>query len=862
MYPFFDLNSITVSDSYGNIKLYYQGGKHLVFSMQETILPRESDASADPVEASLRNISQNITVFVFGLLPLFFIPVTFVPFGYTKTLFVIVGVLVTLVFFSLTVLRSGKISIVAPLALAAFWLVALATSISSLLSGDMKDSFFGDDFGVHTGLFVVVMALVVTLPSAIGLTKTSIMRLYILLTGSALVLGLFHIIRLVTGPEVLSFGIFENLVNTPMGGWNDLGLFFGLSILLSLVALEQLPLTRSGRGLFSVVVAVSLCMLAVVNFFAVWIVLGLVSLMVLMYSLTKDRFAEKTLTLEGKKDVVSLQSIFLSVCVFVVSVVFIIGGGAVGGYISKYTGVSYVEVRPSFEATTDIARNVYQQNALVGIGPNKFTDAWRLYKDPSINQTVFWATDFPGASGYLTTLFVTTGVLGTLAWLLFFGLFLRTGLRMLFRSTHVDRFWYFIGSSSFVAALYLWGMSFIYVPGTAILLIAALFTGITFIANGALVPSRRISFSIVSNKRAGFALVGVVMVVIIGATSALYYVGQQYASVYSFGKSVTLLQNGTEVDQFEANIASIYASSKNESYALQLALYQYAKINELIGLEKLTQAQQQELQTSIYNAVTAAQIVVDKDPTDAVSWSTLGSILSVLAGAKVEGSEVRARETLATARKLDPTNPLYALLEAQLASRVGDLVSARMHTLDAIKLKSNYTEALLFLSQIDIAENKTKDAIATTKAIISLEPNNPARYYQLGVLESVDNNQAGAQEAFKQAVALNPSYANARYNLAILYAQAGDAAKAIEQLAVVLELNPGNEIVIKLIEQLKSGVPFKQIQQGEGQIPEPQTVTSEGETVTTTEIPDTSLVTPVNTVGNQEQKGPTTTDAQ
>ena len=95
-----------------------------------------------------------------------------------------------------------------------------------------------------------------------------------------------------------------------------------------------------------------------------------------------------------------------------------------------------------------------------------------------------------------------------------------------------------------------------------------------------------------------------------------------------------------------------------------------------------------------------------------------------------------------------------------------------------------------------------------------------------------------------------------------MYAQAGDAAKAIEQLTVVLELNPGNAIVIKLIEQLKSGVPFKQIQQGEGQIPEPQTVTSEGSAVTTTEIPDTSLVTPVNTVGNQEQKGSTTTDAQ
>ena len=45
--------------------------------MQETILPREADTSIDTIETSLQNISQNIAVFVFGLLPLFFIPVAF-----------------------------------------------------------------------------------------------------------------------------------------------------------------------------------------------------------------------------------------------------------------------------------------------------------------------------------------------------------------------------------------------------------------------------------------------------------------------------------------------------------------------------------------------------------------------------------------------------------------------------------------------------------------------------------------------------------------------------------------------------------------------------------------------------------------
>lgn len=820
--------------------------------MQETILSKERDQSQDSVESALQNISQNIIVFVFGLLPLLFVPVAFVSFDYTKTLVVIIGVLLAVIFFSLSVLRSGKVFLSAPLALWGLWGVAGATVLSAVLSGDMRDAFMGDDIGVHTSLFVVVLALVATVTSLIGQTKQTIMRLYVVLTGSAVVLGIFHLARLIVGPEMLSLGIFQNLVSTPIGGWNDLALFFGLSILLSLVALEQLPLTKWGKSLFSAVIVLSLIVLAVVNFFAVWLVLGLVSLIVLMYSLTKDRFAEKTMTLEGKKNSLSLQSVVLSVLVFIISLVFIIGGGAVGGSISKLTGISYIEVRPSFEATMEITRNVFAENAFVGIGPNKFVDAWRLYKDPSINQTVFWATDFKGASGYITTFFVTTGIVGILAWLAFFGLFLFAGFRMLFKSTHTDRFWYFIGSSSFVAAAYLWGMSFIYVPGAAMLLLAGIFTSVMFAAYSALVTTRPLSFSIAANKRAGFILVGVVMVVIVAASSALYYVGRSYASVHTFGNALYGAQTGAELQQVEEQIASAYATSKNDAYALQLASYQLAKMNALAGLSELTEAQQQELQLSIQNGINAGMIATNDDPTDSLYWSTLGSIYSVLAAASVEGAQDKAREAFVKAKSFDPTNPVHALLEAQLNSRTGDLAGARSEIQQAIALKPNYTDALFFLTQIDIAEGKTADAIATTKAIISLEPNNPARYYQLGVLQSASGDLDGAIIAFEQAIALDSNYANARYFLAIAYAQKGNNDAAVEQLQQVLVSNPGNADVTALIERIQSGLPLEVTPQTSvSQVEEPETVGADDDAVTTTEAPDTSLISPVNTVGTE-----------
>lgn len=834
---------------------YITGGNVALYrDMQETLLAKE-EQSKDQVEATLKTIAQSIIVIVFGLLPLFFLPIPYIGFDYFKTIIVIIGVLLALIFYSLSILRSGEVRIAAPLALWAMWGIALASIISASLSGDMFDAFVGNTIGVHTSLFVLLLAVVATVLLMIGLSKATIMRLYVLLTGSTIVLALFHGLRLIFGPEFLALSVFQSTVSTPLGSWNDLALFFGLSILVSLVALEQLPLTKIGKGLFTVGIVFSLCVLAIVNFFAVWVVLGLVSLIVLMYSLTKDRFTDRSISPEKIKALVSVQSVVLSVTVFIISLVFIIGGASVGGYISKITGVSYIEVRPSFEATMDITRNVFSQNAFVGIGPNKFADAWRMYKDPSINQTVFWSTDFNGANGYLTTFFATTGIIGIVAWLVFLGLFLFAGLRMLLRSAYGDKFWYFIGSSSFLAAVYLWGMSAIYVPSAAVLILASVFTAVMFASYTVLVGVKPFGFSIANNKQAGILLVGIIMVVIVGASTALYFTGKHYAAVHAYEKAIASAQAGGDLDAVLPEINAAYESIQNDTYAAELATIELGRINTLANLPELTTEQQQMLETSVQQGVRAAQVAVSLDETDSVYWSTLGSIYSILASAAVEGAKDRALEAFANARRFDPTNPVHVLLEAQLASRTGDLAGARTKAAEAIAMKSNYTDALFFLTQLDIAEGKTEDAIIKTRAIISLEPNNPARHYQLGVLESASGNLNAAITAFERAVALDTNYANARYFLALAYAQQDNSQGAIEQLQKVLELNPGNDDVEALIAQIQSGEPLDLGSQvsASSRVDEPETVTSENETVTTTENPDTPLISPVNTVGEDTE---------
>ncbi len=808
----------------------------------------------DPIARTLQQYAQNILVVVFGLLPLFFFPTAYAPFEYTKIFFVVVGLLASLVLYSLSVLRSGKIQVKFSYTLLALWGVVIVSCISALLSGDLRDAFIGDSLSIHTAAFVGILALTVSVWSMLSIEKATVMRLYMVLAASTLILVIYHVIRLIGGAEVFSFNVFTSLIATPIGSWNDLALFLGLSVLLSLVALEQLPLTRPGKLLFGFVTVLSLVMLAVINFFIVWVVLGLVSLVMLVYTLGKGRFSAPQMSLISEKTK-SASSLPLALVVFVVSVLFIIGGATIGGFISKYTNISYVEVRPSLEATSNIARQVYGENAILGIGTNKFVDAWRMYKDPAINSTIFWNTEFNAGNGYITTFFVTAGVLGGLAWIFFLVLFTVSGVRFLLTASDADRMWYFIGLSSFVSAIYIWGMSVIYVPGAVILLLGALCTGIALASRSALGKGMQRTFSIITNRRAGFVLTLVVIAMIVGSVSVLYVSGQHYSAAYGFNKSMVSFQNGADVTAVSSELDRIYQLSKNDLYARRVAEVELTKLNRMLSLTNPTSEEQKVFENALVQGVNAATIATQVDPTEPANWNILGAIYNVLITTNKESVYDLANNALLKARDLDPRNPLAYLSLAVFEARAGNIDAARKYAGEALSLKPNYTDAVFFISQLDIAAGDIEAAIRSTSAMISLEPNNPARYYQLGVLESARKNAAGAAVAFERAVLLNPDFANARYLLAFAYDALNRPLDARAQLERVQELNPDNTEVKALLETLRTenSLGGSTVPDGGQGINEEDGVREEGDAVVTDSDPDSALVKPVNTAPLTEE---------
>lgn len=756
----------------------------------------------DKISEKLSNIAHYILVAAFGLLPFLFIPSIYLPFASGKVLIASFAVAAALLFLVMSILRRGVLTIRYPLVLIGVWAIAAATLVAALLSGDMHDSLLGDGLDSYSAFFALLMALTVTLTVSLRHNRQAITRLYGVLVFSAVAISLFHLIRFVLGPEALSFGLFTGATDSPVGSWNGLAIFYGLVVLLALLALYQLPFSQMGRYIAIGVIALALLMLAVINFNPAWWVLAIVSGVLFIHKFAVHLW--KRSPQSSSRAAESLEVILATVGILAIAVVFLIGGARIGSIISQPLGVSYLEVRPSLMATTNITKAVYADDLFFGAGPNRFADVWRLHKDPAINQTIFWSTPFDSAYSYVTTVFIGTGVLGVIAYLIFFAGLLWSGCRFIMSAPTNDRFWHFIGFSSLVASVYLWIMSVVYVPPPSMLLLTALTTGVFIASYVHLVPGRSFTLSAVNSRFFGIALVAALVVVLSGVGYVNYVAANDMLAVYRFNHALGSAAAGDSINDIDDRIVAAFDISRNDAFAARIAYDQLSQMRAILNVQEPSATDQQTFQAAASRAIEAAQTAINLDPTNPYNRQIIGQIYAVLALVGVEGASDRAREAFASAAAYDPQNPFLDLLDADLSLGAKDLPGARARAEDAVRKKPNYTEALFFLAQLDISEGNVDRAIIIVNGIAQLEPQNPARRYQLGVLLASAGRLDEAVAAFEQAVALDPQYANARYFLALGYAEQGKVDAAIEQLTVVRSLNESNAAVDALIGQLKS----------------------------------------------------------
>ncbi len=749
--------------------------------------------------------------FAFGILlavtflaPIFFVPVSFISTQFATSLLFAFGVVLAALLYGASVLSSGHIDLPKPsrYILGFTALVPLVYFLAGLSSGLSRMTFFGYTFDINSMGFMLLGFVYMFLVSVLFTNKKSIFYSYIAIVFSSILLAVFLLIRLVFGPETLSFGIFNDLTATMVGSWNNVGIFFGIGLLLSLLTYEMVRVSNTMKYLLFGATILSLFFLAVVGFSLIWWTVAICSLVFVMY--VSYIHSHHTLSFfEKLKNAPKFSSFVL-----LVSVVFLVWGGDISGYLSQKFNVVNVDVRPNLSVTADIAKHTISDSPLFGSGPGTFTFQWLTWKPTDIINTVFWNTDFASGVGLLPTFAVTTGLLGIISWLLFLGFYMYLGIKSIFASIE-DGFVKYLLASSFFVSLYLWIMAFLYIPSTSIFIMTLFFTGVFF-------SSVYLSGIIkIENKRFGdHPKTGFLVTLFLIAT---------FVGVVFLGNG--LLKNFKSIWYFDKGLQTINTSSdivKGEEYMVKaievVPLDIYYRVMSEIGVLKLSnilnttdknikpEDLQKQFSDTLSQAIVNALSAKNADDKNYLNWIALGKVYEAvsLPDLKIEGSYDSAKLAYEEALKRNPNNPGILILLSRLATVKNDLTTARMYAEQAIQLKNNYIDAYFLLSQIEVADKNLGRAIQSVEAASVIDPTNSGILFQLGLLKYNNKNYSGAVDSLSKAIVITPDYANAKYFRGLSYDMLGETEKALKDFTDISVTNNDNQELLIIIDNLRS----------------------------------------------------------
>lgn len=758
--------------------------------------PRKNGFSFDSSAAWLAAL----TVPVAGI---FFLPLASVPILSTKTSLLALGVIVTFVAYIVARLVRGNI-IVPPLLLFGFmWLVPLAYLLSTLFSGiDPLRAFFGTDLETDTFGFVLLLAFLGSL-CALALRDARHYKNFF----TALFAGLFIVVIAQIGIVLfaqMSSGL-SPTVNL-VGSFSDLGMVVGLGIALALLALRSLSLPKIPKVLLWVGILLGLFVLVLVNSAVVWVLVALVAGALFIEAIMHRHNPSSFHELEGvsmlhgdepeMKGEAEPRQLAGPLVALLVALFFVVGGTSIANTVASSLGVNMIDVRPSWQSTFTIGGHTYASSPLFGSGPGTFGDQWLQFRDRTLNDTVFWNIDFSSGIGYIPTSFVTTGVLGVLAWLAFLGLFLYTGFRALLFRLPEEPFVRFVSLASFTGALFVFALAFAGAPGPIVLAFGFTLLGV-FISTLRYGKGKE-EWGIVFSRapRVGFVVVFLLTLSLLGAVGTLYVVAERYVSSLAYTESVALLSAG-DIDKAEQEaLRSISLAPSDRAYRLLAT----------IGIERMSQIAQntelpattlqEQFQAALSNSVSAGIEATRLGANNYQNWAVLGNVYRSVAVLDIDGAYESAKDAYATAITLNPTSPILPYILAQLEVGETNLSQAEAHAEEAVNLKRDYVPAILLLAQLKIQLNKGQEALQAAEAAAFFAPEDPAVLLQVGLLRSGIGEREGAIQALSRAVELNPQFANARFFLAAMYALSGDVESALRELRVIADFSEANATAV------------------------------------------------------------------
>jgi tetratricopeptide (TPR) repeat protein len=647
---------------------------------------------------------------VIVMLPLFFLPFTNIPLDISKSLLLVVGLVVSIISWSAARFSDGKIILPKSKLLLSLLGFVLIVLLSAIFSPSLNTSLFGVmlDFG---SFWFMLCAFLLMFMSSIVISSDK--KAKYLMKGflmSSVVVILFQIARFFI-PETLALGFFSSSTGNLVGAWNSLGLFGGLTALVVIFIFEFLKLNKQRKILLAFILLISLFLIASVNFLLVWKLVGIFALIMFVYKIALTSSA-------GSEGGHRKQFPFISFSVILLSLMFFVSGQFIGGLLPNVLKLNSIEINPSFTTTFNVTKEVFKQNPLLGVGPNKFNQAWDLYKPDVINQSQFWNTPFVSGYSTITTLIVTTGILGLLSLIVFISCLLWSGTKNVFQilkdKKHHEILLYFI------IVLYLVLAAILYSPGVTLFLLLFAFIGV-FIGVSSVNLESTISFSFLDDPRKSFfSILFLVVLMIFTAGISFKYI-EKIASVSYFAKTLS----ASSIDDAEIAITRALLLNNNDLYLRTATQVYLSKLSSLISSEKqLTDEEKIILQNSIDLAINRAIASTLYNPKNYLNFEILGFVYKNVASLGVEGASQQSIEAYTQASNLNPKNPLIKLELARVYIIDKKIQEGKIFALEALTLKPDFLQALIFLAQLEKEEGNNTKAIEYAERALFIAPTN------------------------------------------------------------------------------------------------------------------------------------------
>ena len=748
---------------------------------------------------SLRGAGLLIVSILAVIIPAFALPIIGTPFYFTKFFLVFVGVVALLALFFFIALREHSFSVDVSVLRAGVVLLPIGYLVVSLFSSQPLLSFVGERVEADTFFFALIASLVAILTSVFIRNASDGLRIFTVFLFAGIFVALFQVIHVIFGGafEFLGFtGATDNLI----GKWKDLGILVGLLGSLSLVTLELVPLKFRQMVLLVGTVVLSLVVLAVVNSTVAWFLFGLVALATFISVVTRHVMLFSPSPEKKPKTGV------LAGIVVVIAAVFVFFGTSISNPFANLLSVQSLEVRPSFQGTFDVARGVYEENALFGSGPNTFSYQWLLHRSPDIAQTPFWNVTFLQGAGFIPTTFTTGGILLSIFWLFFIGAIVYTILRaLLFTKQQGGREVFFVTLLASLSVLYLLVAHFFYATGQALVMLMFVFVGVLLAMLRGTRMVKTVSFTFAQSQRIALTFVTAGVIILIVAAGAVYGIGRMYVAAYYHEQGLQAGNRG-ELDRAYEHVETATRLYPIDRHFRTLALIDVANMNALANTaEEDREALQSDFELALTRSLENTNQAIARNPARFENWMTRGTVLSFVLPSNIDGAYENTIALYEEARLRSPTSPEVDLRIAETHLTQGAVEPAKVALDEALRKKPDYTNAVLLRANIAIQENNLDEAIVSLENAAFLNPDNAQLFYQIGILHLQNENYESGALAFETALGIVPDFANAAFFLAQAYTFLGETDAARQLLEQLRERNPDQVQLTELINALNEG---------------------------------------------------------